>query len=66
MQRVLVVYRTARGGGSVIVDKLPRAVVDCPVVRSGTGQSSTSTAPTQSKTTPGQCREAANEVECTD
>lgn len=59
-----VVYRTARGGGAVIVDKFPRAVEDCPVPLRSTGQSSTATATTQAKATPGQRRPAANEVEC--
>ena len=35
-----VVYRTAVGGGAVIVDKFPRAVEESPVERSGTGDSS--------------------------
>ena len=60
-----VVYRPATAGGAVIVDKFPRAVEDCPVPLRPTGQSSTATATTQVKTTPGQRRPAANEVECT-
>ena len=60
-----VVYRTARGGGAVIVDKFPRALEDLPVPLRSTGRSSNAAATTQAKTTPGQRRPAANEVECT-
>jgi putative transposase len=59
-----VVYRTARGGGAVIVDKYPRALEDLPVPLRSTGRSSNTAATTQAKTTPGQRRPAANEVEC--
>lgn len=59
-----VVYRTARGGGAVIVDKFPRALEDLPVPLRSTGRSSNTAATTQAKTTPGQRRPAANEVEC--
>jgi putative transposase len=60
-----VVYRTARGGGAVIVDKFPRALEDLPVPQRSTGRSFNTAATTQAKTTPGQRRPAANEVECT-
>jgi len=43
-----VVYRTARGGGAIIVDKFPRAVAET----------------TQGKPTPGQRRPAATEIQC--
>lgn len=54
-----VVYRTAIGGGAVIVDRYPRPVVELPVPLRFTGSSTTGTA------TPGQRRPAASEVECT-
>ncbi len=69
-----VVYRSAIGGGAMIVDKFPRAVEDTPVPLRSTGESSTakasSKATTTSKTTtseakPGQRRSAASAVECT-
>jgi len=70
-----VVYRSAIGGGAMIVDKFPRAVEDPPVPLRSTGVSSTakasSKATTTSKTTatseakPGQRRSAASAVECT-
>ena len=53
-----VVYRTATGGGAVIVDKYPRPVVEPPVPLHSTGSLITETA------TPGQRRPAATEVEC--
>ena len=68
-----VVYRTAIGGGALIVDKFPRAVEEPPVPLRSTGGSSTAktkskaTAKTkagQSRTKPGQRRSAASEVEC--
>jgi putative transposase len=59
-----VVYRTARGGGAVIVDKFPRALEDFPVPLRSTGKSSNAAATPQAKTTPGQRRPAANEIEC--
>jgi putative transposase len=65
-----VVYRTATGGGAMILDKFGGAVEDSPVERSGTGESSTAeaksmtTATAKAKTKPGQRRPAASEVEC--
>jgi putative transposase len=65
-----VVYRTAIGGGAVIVDKFGGAVEEPPVPLRSTGGSSTAkarseaTAKTEAKATPGQRRPAANEVEC--
>lgn len=65
-----VVYRTAIGGGAVIVDKFPRAVEEPPVPLRSTGVSSTAearseaTAKTKEKAKPGQRRSAASEVEC--
>lgn len=64
------VYRTAIGGGAVIVDKFPRAVEGTPVPLRSTGISSTAearsaaTAKTEAKAKPGQRRPAASEVEC--
>jgi len=64
------VYRTAIGGGAVIVDKFPREVEEPPVPLRSTGGSSTAeerstaTAETKAKAKPGQRRPAANEVEC--
>lgn len=64
------VYRTAIGGGAVIVDKFPRAVEGTPVPLRSTGISSTAearsaaTAKTKAKAKPGQRRPAASEVEC--
>jgi putative transposase len=73
-----VVYRTAIGGGAMILDKYPRAVDEPPVPLRSTGGSSTAetrseaestpktktTPKTDSKAKPGQRRPAANEVEC--
>ena len=61
-----VVYRTAMGGGAVIVDKFPRAVEEPPVPLYSTEVSSTAeaTAETKAKAKPGQRRSAASEVEC--
>jgi putative transposase len=65
-----VVYRTAIGGGAVIVDKFPRAVEETPVPLRSTGISSTAearqktTAKTKAKAKLGQRRPAASEVEC--
>ena len=65
-----VVYRSAIGGGAIIVDKFPRAVEGTPVPLRSTGDSSTAkasaeaTATTKSKTKPGQRRTAACEIEC--
>lgn len=58
------VYRTATGGGVVIVDKYPRPVEEDPVPLRSTGSSSTGTT-TQEKVTSGQRRPVAIEVECT-
>ena len=64
------VYRTAVGGGAVIVDKFGGAVEEPPVPLRSTGGSSTAeakpqaTATTKAKTKPGQRRPAASEVEC--
>jgi putative transposase len=63
-----IVYRSAIGGGAVIVDKFTHAVEATPVPLSSTGVSSTveatATLNTKARTTQGQCRTAANEVEC--
>ena len=63
-----VVYRSAIGGGAIIVDKFPRAVEESPVPLRSTGDSSTAKATakatTQAKATPGQRRPAASEVKC--
>lgn len=65
-----VVYRTAIGGGAVIVDKFGGAVEEPPVPLRSTGGSSTAeakpqaTATTKAKAKPGQRRTAASEVEC--
>jgi len=65
-----VVYRTAIGGGAVIVDKFPRAGEEAPVPLRSTGVSSpaeTRSAPTENTkatATRGQRRAAASEVEC--
>ena len=66
-----VVYRTAQGGGAIIIDKFLRAVEEPSVpLRSTDGSSaadaeSTTTATTNSKAKPGQRRPAANAVTCT-
>ena len=69
------VYRSAIGGGAMIVDKSGGAVAGTPVPLRSTGDSSTAEADAKSKTTakpeakpeakPGQRRPAASEVECT-
>lgn len=65
------VYRTAEGGGAMIVDKFPRAVDGSPVSLRSTGDPSTAearsetTAETKENVKPGQRRPVANEVECT-
>jgi len=75
------VYRSAIGGGAMIVDKFPRAVEDTPVPLRSTGVSSTAKASAEattkskatttseatatSKAKPGQRRPAASAVECT-
>jgi putative transposase len=61
-----VVYRSAIGGGAMIVDKFPRAVEDTPVPLRSTGDSSTTeaSATTQTEAKPGQRRPAASEAEC--
>jgi len=66
-----VVYRTAIGGGAMIVDKFPRAAEGIPVERSGTAAPTaaarsevTATAKTKVTVKPGQRRPAASEVEC--
>ena len=66
-----VVYRTAIGGGAMIVDKFGGAVEETPVPLRSTGVSSpaeatsTATTETKAKAKPGQRRPAASEVECT-
>jgi len=60
-----VVYRTAIGGGAVIVDKFPRAVEEPSVPLRSTKGSSTAEARTEAEAKPGQRRPAAKEVECT-
>ncbi|MDP4029632.1 MAG: hypothetical protein Q8P42_11805, partial [Gallionella sp.] len=73
-----VVYRTAMGGGAMILDKYPRAVDEPPVTLRSTGGSSTTetrsdaetttktkaTSKTDAKVKTGQRRPAASEVEC--
>jgi len=61
-----VVYRTAIGGGAVIVDKYPRAVEESPVPLRSTGDSSTAEPGSKVavKATAGQCRPAVIEVKC--
>ena len=69
-QRPDVVYRSATGGGAMIVDKFGGAVEEAPVSLRSTGASSTAearsenTATAESKAKPGQRRPAASEVEC--
>jgi len=64
------VYRTAIGGGAVIVDKFGGAAEAPPVSLRSTGGASAAdrrsqaTAKTEVKTNPGQRRPAASEVEC--
>ena len=71
-----VVYRTAMGGGAMILDKYPRAVDEPPAPLRSTGGSSTAetrsgaeittkaTSRTEAKVKTGQRRPAASEVEC--
>jgi putative transposase len=65
-----VVYRTAIGGGAVIVDKFGGAVEETPVPLRSTVVSSTAeprseaTTKTEAKATPGQRRPAVSEIEC--
>jgi putative transposase len=71
-----VVYRTAIGGGAMIVDKFARAVEEPPVPLRSTGVSSTAeerseataeataTPKTKARAKPGQRGPAASEVEC--
>ena len=60
------VYRSAIGGGAMIVDKFGGAVEGTPVPLRSTGDSSTAEAraTTRSKAKPGQRCPAASEVEC--
>ena len=60
------VYRSAIGGGAMIVDKFGGAVEGTPVPLRSTGDSSTAEAraTTRSRAKPGQRRSAASEVEC--
>jgi putative transposase len=60
------VYRTATGGGAMILDKFGGAVEESPVPLRSTGDSSTEEArsTTAAKSKPGQRRSAASEVEC--
>jgi len=62
-----VVYKTAMGGGAMIVDKYPRAVEGTPVPLRSTGVPSTaeSASVVPAKAEPGQRRPAAFEVKCT-
>ena len=62
-----VVYKTAMGGGAVIVDKYPRAVDGPPVPLRSTGGPSTaeSVSEVPAEAEPGQRRPVAFEVECT-
>ena len=64
------VYRTAAGGGAIIVDKFGGAVEETPVplrptdVSSTAEAGSTATSKTKAKAKPGQRRPAASEVKC--
>jgi len=58
------VYRTAMGGGAVIVDKFGGAVEEPSVPLRSTEGSSTAEARSESKVEPGQRRPAASEVQC--
>ncbi len=60
-----VVYRTAIGGGAVIVDKFPRAVEEPSVPPRSTEGSSTAEARLEAEAKPGQRRSAVGEVKCT-
>jgi putative transposase len=64
-----VVYRTAQGGGAIIIDKLLRAAAEPLVLLRSTAGSSAaktdSTASTKAKAKPGQHRPAASAVELT-
>lgn len=65
------IYRTAQGGGAIIIDKFLRAAQEPPVPLSSTDGScaaeteSRTTATTKAKATPGQRRPAASAVKCT-
>ena len=59
-----VVYRSAIGGGAMIVDKFPRAVEGTPVPLRSTEDSSIAEETAKSEAKPGQRRPAASEVEC--
>jgi putative transposase len=59
-----VVYRTAVGGGAIIVEKFGRAEEENPVPLRSTGFSSKKEAKSESKTKTGQRRPAAEEIEC--
>lgn len=63
-----VVYRTAMGGGAMIVDKYPRTVGESSAEREGTGRvyiaETKSDAPAKTKAKAGQRRPAASEVAC--
>lgn len=58
------VYRTATGGGAVIVDKFGGTEEEPPVPLRSTEGSSSVRSRSKAKTNPGQRRSAANEVEC--
>jgi putative transposase len=62
-----VVYKTAMGGGAMIVDKYPRAVAGTPVPLRSTGVPATAEPAPEvpAEAEPGQRRPAAFEVECT-
>ena len=63
-----VVYKSATGGGALIVDKFPRAVEEIPAplrsagISSTAGSTVTTSATTKAKAKPGQRRPAASEV----
>jgi len=61
-----VVYRTAKGGGAVIVDKYPRAVEESPAPLRSTGDSSTAQPGSEVsvKATSGQHCPEVIEIEC--
>jgi putative transposase len=64
-------YRTAQGGGAIIIDKFLRAAEEPPVPLRSTDDSSaaetesTATATTKAKAIPGQRRPAASAIRCT-
>ena len=58
------VYRSAIGGGAVIVDKFGGAAEASPVPLRSTGDASAAKAETETNTKPGQRRPAVSEINC--